>query len=53
MKQVSSLVQKWQTIKQRVEEEMDQSSEEEDAAVMNQRQIEEWKKAQIETYVVL
>ncbi|XP_048584971.1 formin-binding protein 4 isoform X2 [Nematostella vectensis] len=51
LKKVSSLVQKWQTIKQQVaqeeEPELTSSEEEEDMSDMNERMIEEWKRNQL------
>ena len=44
-KKVSSLVQKWQTLKQQEEPELESSEEEEDRSVMAQRQIEVWKQS--------
>lgn len=47
MKQVSSLVQKWQTVKQKVEEEenVDEEYEEDiDHHLQSEKRIEEWKK---------
>lgn len=46
-KQVSSLVQKWQTVKQKVEEEEnvdDEYEEDTDHNLMSEKRIEEWKK---------
>jgi len=44
LKQVSSLVQKWQTVKQRAEEEEQVEDDyEEDQEVLSERRIEEWK----------
>lgn len=46
LKHVSSLVQKWQTVKQQVEEEenAELESDEEDYETASERRIEEWKK---------
>ena len=53
LKTVSSLVQKWQQVKQKVDEElMENSSEDEDPNVLSQKRIEEWKKAQLERFEV-
>ena len=54
LKKVSSLVQKWQQVKQKVDEEMmEDSSEDEDPTVVSQKRIEEWKKAQLERLDIL
>ena len=44
-KKVSSLVQKWQTLKQQEEPDLDSSEEEEDPSAAAEKQIEEWKRA--------
>lgn len=46
LKHVSSLVQKWQTVKQKVEEEenIEEESEDEDFETQSERRISEWKK---------
>jgi len=45
-KQVSSLVAKWQTVKQKAEEEqnVEEESEDEDYEVQSEKRIQEWKK---------
>ena len=49
LKNVSSLVQKWQQVKQKVDEEMmEDLSEDEDPEVLSQKRIVEWKKAQLD-----
>ncbi|XP_066276350.1 formin-binding protein 4-like isoform X2 [Branchiostoma lanceolatum] len=51
-KKIPHLVQKWQKIKQEVEQEqkeMEEDSEEEDDKVRTQKRIEEWKKQQLES----
>lgn len=56
VRKVSSLVQKWQTIEQQVQQPdiLDSSeSEEEDQHVMNARMIEEWKQNQLERFVTI
>eukprot|EP00794_Sanderia_malayensis_P018069 gene18069-19878_t len=50
LKGVSSLVQKWQKVKQKVELEMQETdSEDEDAGVVAQKRIEEWRKSQLQS----
>ena len=49
-RKVSSLVQKWQSIKQQEEPALD-SSEDEDEQNDPVRQIEEWKKVHLERYL--
>ncbi|XP_065070748.1 formin-binding protein 4-like [Rhopilema esculentum] len=50
LKTVSSLVQKWQQVKQKADEEMmEESSEDEDPERAALKRIEEWKRAQIDS----
>eukprot|EP00112_Aurelia_sp_Birch-Aquarium-sp1_P012021 Seg2525.1 transcript_id=Seg2525.1/GoldUCD/mRNA.D3Y31 product="Formin-binding protein 4" protein_id=Seg2525.1/GoldUCD/D3Y31 len=50
LKTVSSLVQKWQQVKQKVDEEMmEDLSEDEDPEVLSQKRIVEWKRAQLDS----
>ena len=52
LKTVSSLVQKWQQVKQKADEEMmEESSEDEDPERAALKRIEEWKRAQIDRCV--
>ncbi len=47
-------MQKWQQVKQKTVEEMhDASSEDEDAGVVAQKRIEEWKRSQLQRYYKL
>ena len=51
-RKVSSLVQKWQSIKQQ-EEPVLNSSEEEDEEIDPRKQIEDWKREHLARYVLL
>ena len=53
MKQMSSLVQKWQAIKRREEVLSEDESDEEDQAAKSEAQIQQWRQEQIERYLPL